>query len=168
MKVRHVDLKVFLFFLSLNNFFSFSFLLPFLLFFSSAASFFQYLTVEKELRKTNKVAPIIHTTQCDVDIAKIINVGAFNLDQVLEMDPEFLDPDSEHQHDATVVSVGIRCPGNCKYFYFCLNIYLFFLLLFIFFAHFFSFFSFAFQHRKINFYMFLSLSLLTHLSQHNR
>ena len=29
------------------------------------------------------------------------------------MDPEFLDPDGEHQHDATVVSVGIRQEGSC-------------------------------------------------------
>ena len=69
--------------------------------------------VELELRKTNKLAPILHTTQCDIDISKIINVGAFDLDQVLTMDPEFLDPDGEHQHDATVVSVGIRQEGSC-------------------------------------------------------
>ena len=72
--------------------------LTFCFFFFCYPFFLIILSVEKELRKTNKLAPIIHTTQCDVDIAKIINVGAFDLDQVLEMDPEFLDPDAEHQH----------------------------------------------------------------------
>ena len=81
---------LFFVFLSFSNFLFFFLLL--------LSFFFNNLTVEKELRKTNKLAPIIHTTQCDVDIAKIINVGAFDLDQVLEMDPEFLDPDAEHQH----------------------------------------------------------------------
>jgi len=115
------------------------------------------IEVEKELRKTNKLAPIIHTLHCDVDIAKIINVGAFNLDHVLDMDPEFLDPESEHQHDATVVSVGIRCPGNCKYFFFdffflvCFFIYFFPLTFFLFF------FAFSPLHTP-----------LTHNTQHNR
>jgi G3E family GTPase len=71
------------------------------------------LEVEQELRKTNKLAPIFKTTQCNIDINKIINVGAFDLDQVLTMDPEFLDPDAEHQHDESVISVGILQKGSC-------------------------------------------------------
>jgi G3E family GTPase len=43
--------------------------------------------VEAELRKTNKIATIVRTEQCNVDISTIINVGAFDLDTVLKMDP---------------------------------------------------------------------------------
>ena len=43
--------------------------------------------VEAELRKTNKMATIVRTEQCNVDISTIINVGAFDLDTVLKMDP---------------------------------------------------------------------------------
>ena len=43
--------------------------------------------VEAELRKTNKMATIVRTEQCNVDISTIINVGAFDLDAVLKMDP---------------------------------------------------------------------------------
>ena len=43
--------------------------------------------VEAELRKTNKMATIVRTEQCNVDISTVINVGAFDLDAVLKMDP---------------------------------------------------------------------------------
>ena len=33
---------------------------------------------------------------------KLININAFSLDRVLEMDPEFMDTEGEHQHDQRV------------------------------------------------------------------
>ena len=35
-----------------------------------------------------------------------------SLDRVLADDPEFLDPEAEHQHDLTVTSVGIEVDGD--------------------------------------------------------
>ena len=43
---------------------------------------------------------------------QILDVGAFSLDRVLADDPEFLDPEAEHQHDLTVTSVGIEVDGD--------------------------------------------------------
>jgi hypothetical protein len=34
--------------------------------------------------------------------------GAFELQRVLDMDPDFLNEESEHQHDQTVSSVGFK------------------------------------------------------------
>ena len=33
---------------------------------------------------------------------KLINISAFSLDRVLEMDPEFMDTEGEHEHDQRV------------------------------------------------------------------
>jgi G3E family GTPase len=68
--------------------------------------------VERRIREINALAPIIHTAYGKVDLDRILDVGAFDLDRVLADDPEFLDPDAEHQHDATVSSVGFEVPGE--------------------------------------------------------
>ena len=70
------------------------------------------MEVEAELRKTNKLAPIIQCVHADVPVDQLLGVGSFDLDKVLEMDPEFLTA-SDHEHDATVVSVGIVKKGTC-------------------------------------------------------
>merc|ERR1719353_2814698 len=46
--------------------------------------------VKKEVQTINSSAEIIPTTYSQIDPAKFCNIGAFNLDRVLEMDPEFL------------------------------------------------------------------------------
>merc|ERR1712146_839699 len=40
------------------------------------------------------------------------NIGAFDLNRTLQMDPEFLNTDGEHEHDATVSSVSICLSGE--------------------------------------------------------
>jgi G3E family GTPase len=68
--------------------------------------------LEGRIREINALAPIVHTTFGQVDLDEILDVGAFDLDRVLVDDPEFLDPDAEHQHDLTVTSVGIHADGD--------------------------------------------------------
>lgn len=63
----------------------------------------QIQAIEARLRKLNPLATLHRTTNADIDIAKVINVGAFDLVQKLEVDPEFLG-DHEHEHDAAVGS----------------------------------------------------------------
>lgn len=69
--------------------------------------------VESRIREINTFAPIVRTQHGKVDLDAILEVGAFSLDRVLVDDPEFLDPDAEHQHDETVTSVGIEMAGEC-------------------------------------------------------
>jgi G3E family GTPase len=68
--------------------------------------------VERRIRDINSMAPIIRTSHGRVDLDRILDVGAFDLARVLEDDPEFLDPDAEHQHDLSVTSVGIEVTGD--------------------------------------------------------
>ena len=58
--------------------------------------------VESKIKSINKSAPIYHTENSLIDPANLINIGAFDLDRTLEMDPEFLDTDAEHEHDQRV------------------------------------------------------------------
>jgi G3E family GTPase len=59
--------------------------------------------VEARIRRLNPLATIHHTTNSDIDIALVLNVGAFDLAQKLDVDPEFLG-DHEHEHDASIGS----------------------------------------------------------------
>jgi G3E family GTPase len=63
----------------------------------------QVQAIESRIRKLNPLATLHRTTNADIDIAKVVDVGAFDLVQKLEVDPEFLS-DHEHEHDASVGS----------------------------------------------------------------
>ena len=59
--------------------------------------------VETKIKVINGSAPIYHTENSLIEPKELINIGAFDLDRTLEMDPEFLDTEAEHEHDQ---------PGN--------------------------------------------------------
>lgn len=67
--------------------------------------------LERRLRQINATAPILRTSFAHAPLASILDVGAFDLDRVLEVDPVFLEQ-SEHMHDLSVTSVGIERPGE--------------------------------------------------------
>jgi len=58
------------------------------------------------IKSMNKGAEVIETVQSRVDPKRLLNRDAFNLERVLEMEPDFLAEDAEHMHDETVSSVG--------------------------------------------------------------
>ncbi|MEM7341594.1 MAG: GTP-binding protein [Actinomycetota bacterium] len=68
--------------------------------------------VEARIREINSLAPIVRTQHGKVDLDAILEVGAFSIDRVLADEPEFLDPEAEHQHDLTVTSVGFEFEGE--------------------------------------------------------
>jgi len=65
-----------------------------------------------EIKKINAGVEIIRSTNSVVDPSKLLNVSAFNLTEVLKMDPEFLDTDAEHEHDNTVGSISWRMVAD--------------------------------------------------------
>ena len=67
--------------------------------------------VESRLREINKYAPITRCENAAVAMEEVLNIRAFELARVLEMDPDFLG-DGEHAHDETVYSVGFERPGD--------------------------------------------------------
>jgi len=63
----------------------------------------QLATVTARVRSLNPIATIHCTTNAQIDIDKVVGVGAFELVQKLEVDPQFLS-DHEHEHDQAVSS----------------------------------------------------------------
>lgn len=68
--------------------------------------------IEKELKAINPTASIQRTTHASVNPKDLLNIKAFELQRVLDFDPEFLNEEGEHEHDATVSSVGVKLDGD--------------------------------------------------------
>mmetsp|Transcript_32174 Transcript_32174/g.96665 ORF Transcript_32174/g.96665 Transcript_32174/m.96665 type:complete len:417 (+) Transcript_32174:402-1652(+) len=68
--------------------------------------------IEARIKKINPSAEIFRCQQSNVDPTNLIGIKAFSLDKTLEMDPEFLDTEGEHEHDDSVGSVSIQLPGE--------------------------------------------------------
>ena len=68
--------------------------------------------VESKIKVINGSAPIYHTENSLIEPKELINIGAFDLDRTLEMDPEFLDTEAEHEHDQRVTSTSVRFVGE--------------------------------------------------------
>ena len=64
--------------------------------------------IEKELRAINPIAPFLRTKHSEIEPKELLNIGAFDLQRVLDFDPEFLDEDAEHQHDTSVTSISCK------------------------------------------------------------
>ena len=67
--------------------------------------------VEGRIKSINGFAPIYHTENSIMDPKNLINIGSFDLEKTLEMDPEFLDTDAEHEHDERVTSTSSKFKG---------------------------------------------------------
>jgi Putative GTPases (G3E family) len=60
--------------------------------------------VKNRIRKINPFAKIIKTTRCDAPLDEIVGLNAFSLDRVLQIEPDFLESDHDHEHDDDVTS----------------------------------------------------------------
>ena len=72
----------------------------------------ELLNVEKQIKAINSFAPIFRTEHGIIDPKNLINIGSFDLKRTLEMDPEFLDTDAEHEHDQRVTSISSKFEGS--------------------------------------------------------
>lgn len=68
--------------------------------------------IEKRLRTINPTTSILRTTFGKISPKELLNVNAFDLKRVLEFDPEFMDPDQEHEHDPSVNSLACKIQGE--------------------------------------------------------
>jgi G3E family GTPase len=63
------------------------------------------------LRSLNSLARIHRTVNCQVDLAAVLDVRAFDLRNALKLDPELL-ADSTHEHDVDIACVSLRERGS--------------------------------------------------------
>ncbi len=68
--------------------------------------------VRNRVKAINAFAPLYETKNSIIDPSELIGIGAFDLSKTLEMDPEFLDTDAEHEHDENVTSTSSKFEGE--------------------------------------------------------
>ncbi len=67
--------------------------------------------VEQQIRRINRFARIHRTEKARIDIAEVLDRGAFDLNRVLEMAPDFLTEDGhEHNDEVTSMSFEVTRP----------------------------------------------------------
>lgn len=64
--------------------------------------------VERLIRAINPYAEIRRATKSDVPVDAVIGRGSFQLDRILEREPEFLSGEDHHEHDSEVSSVAFE------------------------------------------------------------
>ncbi len=67
------------------------------------------MRIERRVRQLNPLAVIHRTTQGVIDLSKVLDTNAFQLEAKLQVDPGFLE-DLAHEHDAAVTSIVLREP----------------------------------------------------------
>jgi G3E family GTPase len=63
--------------------------------------------VRQRIRTINAQATLHETQNCVVPLEEVLERGAFDLDRVLEIEPNFLSED-DHEHDDAITSVSLR------------------------------------------------------------
>lgn len=68
-------------------------------------------TVEAQIRAINAYATLHRTTRSAVPLEAVLDRNAFDLDRILEIEPEFLE-DIHHHHSDDIQSVAITVPDD--------------------------------------------------------
>jgi G3E family GTPase len=63
--------------------------------------------VEARIRSINPMARLHRTDHCTMPVAELLDRGAFDLNRILEIEPNFLGED-DHEHDDAITSVSCR------------------------------------------------------------
>jgi G3E family GTPase len=82
--------------------------------------------LEGRIKHINATAKVVRCRNAAVAMDHLLNLGAFDLDRILEKEPDFLEghhhhhehehhehhEEHDHHHDDTITSVGLRIPGD--------------------------------------------------------
>ena len=63
--------------------------------------------VENRIKTINSSVSIVRTCKSKVSTDSVLDLHAFDLKKTVEMDPEFLNTENEHEHDTTVSSLAV-------------------------------------------------------------
>ena len=74
--------------------------------------------VEDRIRSINRSARVLHADKANVPLAEVLDRGSFDLNRILEMEPDFLTGEDDHEHDDAVTSVSLTsdAPLDMKRF----------------------------------------------------
>ena len=62
--------------------------------------------VKDRIKKINPFAKIINTTRCSAPLDEVVGLNAFSLERILEVEPDFLESDHDHEHDDDVTCLS--------------------------------------------------------------
>jgi G3E family GTPase len=68
--------------------------------------------VEERIRAINPYARLHRTQNCAVPIAEVLGRNAFDLDRIIELEPDFLEEGHHHHHDEDMQSLSMRIEGE--------------------------------------------------------
>jgi G3E family GTPase len=63
--------------------------------------------VEDRIRRINPTASILKTERCELDVVSLLDRRAFDLNRILEVEPDFLEEEHDHEHDDHVASFSL-------------------------------------------------------------
>jgi len=63
--------------------------------------------VEARIRSINRSARVLRAEKANVPLAELMDRGSFDLSRILEMEPDFLSGEDDHEHDDAVTSVSL-------------------------------------------------------------
>ena len=63
--------------------------------------------ITARLKSINSSAPIVTAERSNVSVDSVLDIHAFDLKKTVDMDPEFLNTENEHEHDDTVSSICV-------------------------------------------------------------
>jgi G3E family GTPase len=64
--------------------------------------------VEARIRSINPQATIHRTVNCNIPIAEVLDRKAFDLDRIMEVEPDFLEEGHHHHHDDEMMSFSFK------------------------------------------------------------
>ena len=67
--------------------------------------------VEAEIRTINPLAKLHRTQNCAVPLDAVLERNAFDLDRILDVEPDFLEEGHHHHHDSDIRSISARIDG---------------------------------------------------------
>jgi G3E family GTPase len=68
--------------------------------------------IEAQIRTINPYARLVRTQNCDVPILELLNRNAFNLERILDLDPDFLEDGHHHHHASDIRSHAFAIEGD--------------------------------------------------------
>jgi len=67
----------------------------------------QLATLKQRIAGINSFAKILHSNHCDVALDQLLDLGSFDLERIMSIEPGFLTEDHAHEHDDAVKSVSL-------------------------------------------------------------
>jgi G3E family GTPase len=68
--------------------------------------------VEARIRAINPYAKVHRTQNCAIPISEVLDRKAFDLDRIIEIEPDFLEEGHHHHHDEEMQSVAVHLDGE--------------------------------------------------------